>query len=460
MKIKPNKLLIKALAIIFLSILSLLPVEVTVTSAVYSIGEDLTLLSTSNIIMPVYLGSENNVPLSYFSSADNRSYWSVQAQQTSGSKGKVIITPTSGMFTQSDIECRFGLTTDISLERSTNLFSQMDEAEVSQLMNTTTKITLDSYQQTFIGDFVVKEPGSYTVLAILTSERRIVGSDTIRFRLQGDSDVIPQVRINDGTELSLDWSSIILGWEGLDLTGLTAQSVKVLSLSDNMEVTIGSTANSLRVKGGRSGENIDVEVHVTYNEYADDIRIKLQVDGNSIAFSPTPSLPIPRVPDPPNWIYDMTHIIRSADVGYAMLIVLLCFFSICFAVFFYRIFIKRITGSFVIRCKCGAISQRVDMKSPLGSSINLYKLLKKALKKRENHDAEVIREIANNNDNRKNLSEIRIYIVKGSDKRLHYAFRKAGNRIIINDTPQKVYPDFGKLNTNLTVSLSFIDGRR
>ena len=143
--------------------------------------------------------------------------------------------------------------------------------------------------------------------------------------------------------------------------------------------------------------------------------------------------------------------------GFIPLIMLLVVFSALFIWLLYINFIKRIPGSFVVRCECGATRFNIGMKSPRGRSITLYKLLDRMLKQHEDHDADVVKGIANDNDNKKQLSKIRIYIVKDSDKRPHYAFLKAGSNEFIDDTIKQVYPDSGRLNTKLKVCLSFIE---
>ena len=175
----------------------------------------------------------------------------------------------------------------------------------------------------------------------------------------------------------------------------------------------------------------------------------------------TPSVtPTPISPPPPfaEWVLSILgQVFQSADAEDIPLILLLGIFIICFVVLFYMNFIKRIPGSFGIRCKCGAITTPIiDMKSPHGRSISLYKLLNRMLRQHEDDDANVIKGIVNSNDNKKNLSEIRIYIVKEPDKQLHYAFRQAGTTVIIDNTSKTVYPNSGNQNANLTVHLSFI----
>ena len=140
--------------------------------------------------------------------------------------------------------------------------------------------------------------------------------------------------------------------------------------------------------------------------------------------------------------------------------ILLCLLivSVLFFVFqFYITYVKRLPGSFVIVCESGAARAFHEVATPKGRSITLYRLLAKTLRQyKDGLDEQIIQGIIDDDENRRNLNKIRICIRRESGKESHYAIFNAGGYAVINDTKQQVYPDIGRLNAKLTVSLSFV----
>ena len=263
-------------------------------------------------------------------------------------------------------------------------------------------LSYDSNQQVLTGTFSVNAPGLYAIRAELNDgQTTAVGSGNAQFLLQS-KDAEP-VRVGSGQETSVSLAGL-LGWEGLNLT---VQSVEILQSSGAAEITrtaSGNAINSLSIKGTRAGD-VKAQANVIYNG---------QLDVAYITVSVTPPL------NPLEWLFSLFH---PVPVGNAPLGLLLALLLILFALLIYWNFFKRIRGSFVARCECGAVNLKMELRAPHGRSFTLYQLLNKMLKRQAgNHEADIIRGIVNDSDNKKNLSQIRVYIAKGDDKRSRYVF--------------------------------------
>ena len=294
------------------------------------------------------------------------------------------------------------------------------------------RLLYDSDQQALTGTFSVSAPGSYMLwIEFEDGQTNAAGPARVNFRLQ-DKEAEPVV-IASGEEKIASLAGI-LGWNELSLTVQSVEIMQSEGAADISPTVSGNAVNSLLIKGTRAGD-MTVKVNVIYNGQPDTARITVKIEKGG----PFPPLP-PLQP------------LKYAPFGALSVLLVL------FVVLVYLNFFKRIQGAFVARCECGATKLPMELKAPRGRSITLYQLLSLMLKQRsEDQDAEKIRGIVNDSDNKKNLRQIRIYVAKGEDKLPHYAFSKAGTpETILDDTMKKVYPDSGNRNSKLTVHLSFI----
>lgn len=395
--------------------------------------------------LPPFGANANGAP-TYPENDGNAIMLNVQAAQTNGSKGNVVVTALSQGVPASEAFYRNSVKRCVVMSGGFPPFGEelpgMPPMPPIDMVAPLLEVNLsyDSNQQALTGTFSVNSPGLYTIRVELNDgQTTAVGSANAQFLLQS-KDVEP-VKLSNGQETTVSLANL-LGWEGLNLT---VQNVEILQSSGAAEISrtaSGNAINSLSIKGTRAGD-VQVQANIIYNGQSDVAYIMVQVEKNS---------PLDQLVD---WILS---IFPPTPISNAPLGVLLAALLILFAILIYLNFFKRIQGSFVASCECGATKLPMELKAPRGRSFTLYQLLDKMLKRQVgNQEADIIRGIVDDSDNKKNLGQIRVYISKGNDKRPHYVFSKAGSpETVIDDTVKKAYPDSGNRNSKLTVNLSFI----
>ena len=417
-----------------------------------------TTVSAENIISVMntdYIDSAQYVPeldahiiLTSLSHTGNYAYLTVDPKQTTGPYGTVNIKLVSQGVTigrslfQNETKCYYAPTLEESQVGGSIGGSSIRDAILSLDDMIEIPLTPGQGQQTLTGEFMVNAPGSYTFYAVLNDgQTRVDGSSTVTFHLKGKADDPETVSIKNEKTISLD---SFLEWEG---THLSIQEVDTLASLGSAEIkSLANKSDSLIIKGVRAGE-VKFKVRVIGDGWSETIPLTIQVVDNSN----------PIIRFFVSIIEGVSAIFQNSKTGAIPLVVLLVALLACFGGLLYINFFRRIRGAFYIRCECGATHFHIEMKSPWGRSITRYNLLNEMLKQHEDHDAEVIKGIASDNDNRRNLEKIRIYIVKGSDRKPHYAFLKAGSNEYIDDIAKQIYPDTGRPNAKLKVYLSFIE---
>ena len=408
---------------------------------------------TALAMAPPPFGANANGAPTYPENNGNAIILNVQAEQTDGSKGNVVVTafsqgvPASEAFYRNSVKrCvvmpggfpPFGEELPGMPTGQPGAMPGMPPMPPIDMVAPLLEVNLsyDSNQQALTGTFSVNSPGLYTIRVELNDgQTTAVGSANVQFLLQS-KDAEP-VELSNGQEKTVSLADL-LGWEGLNLTVQSVETLQSSGAAEIIRTASGNVINSLSIKGTRAGD-VQVQANVIYNGQQDTARIIVKVSGFV----------------PPPWIIRLLSIFQ---MGNAPLGVLLAALLILFAILIYLNFFKRIQGSFVARCECGATKLPMELKAPRGRSFTLYQLLDKMLKRQVgNHEADIIRGIVDDSDNKKNLGQIRVYISKGDDKRPHYVFSKAGSpETVIDDTVKKAYPDSGNRNSKLTVNLSFI----
>ena len=425
---------------IALSILMLLFVKTTTASA-----EKIITVSNIGTVDPTYYVPESDahIVLTSLSHTGDYAYLTVDSKQTTGPYGTVNIKLVSQGVTisrsvfQNNTKCYYALTSEESQVGSFIGASSIQGGIPNIDDLTEISLTPGQGQQTLTGEFMVNSPGSYTFFAELTDgQTRVNGSSTVTFHLKAKAGDIETISIKNEKTSSLD---SFLEWEG---TNLSIQGVDILASTGSAEIKSSTNdSTALIIKGVRVGE-VNFKVRVKGDGWSETIPLTIQVvDDSNVVIRFFSSI-----------VEGFSVISHRPKTGVFPLIVLLVVFVACFGGLLYINFFKRIRGAFYIRCECGATHFHIEMKSPGGRSITLYTLLNKMLKQRENHDTEVVKGIACDNDNRKSLEKIRIYIVKGSDRKQHYAFSKSGgSNEYLDNIAKQIYPDSDRPNAKLKV---------